>query len=120
VAAKARALTALPAHGLAVIGSGDAHVVKLADDLRDGAAALSVISPEMAPAAVRDCAALAGDHNAENAAAVAACLQHLGCSDDAIAVGVSSFAGLPHRLQPVANTSHLQFVNDSKATNGVA
>ena len=120
VAAKARAVTALPAHGLAVIGSGDEHVVKLADDLRDGAAALSVISPEMAPAAVRDCAALAGDHNAENSAAVAACLQHLGCSDDAIAVGVSSFAGLLHRLQPVANTSHLQFVNDSKATNGVA
>jgi len=120
VAAKARALTALPAHGLGVIGSGDAHVVKLADDLRQGSAALSVISPEMAPAAVRDCAALAGDHNRENAAAVAACMQYLGCSAESIAAGMSSFAGLPHRLQPVAGNDHLQFVNDSKATNGVA
>jgi UDP-N-acetylmuramoylalanine--D-glutamate ligase len=120
VAAKARALTALPAHGLAVIGSGDAHVVKLADDLRQGPAALSVISPEMAPAAVRDCAALAGDHNRENAAAVAACMQYLGCSTESIAAGMSNFAGLPHRLQPVAGNDHLQFINDSKATNGVA
>ena len=126
VAAKARALAAVGADGLAVIGAGDTHVRALADGLRQRSAdhadapGLAVITPDQAPSAVRNCAALAGSHNAENAAAVAICLRHLGCSEDAIDAGISSFAGLPHRLQPVTGTATVTFVNDSKATNGVA
>ena len=33
---------------------------------------------------------------------------------------MASFAGLPHRLQRVASAGPIAFVNDSKATNGVA
>ena len=33
---------------------------------------------------------------------------------------MSSFAGLPHRLQTVATMGPISFVNDSKATNGTA
>ena len=33
---------------------------------------------------------------------------------------MASFAGLPHRLQPVATIGPISFVNDSKATNGTA
>ena len=34
--------------------------------------------------------------------------------------GVKSYSSLPHRLQTVARCGKIQFVNDSKATNGVA
>ena len=126
VAAKAKAIAALGTGGLAVMGAGDRHVRALADDLRQRitknavAPDLAIITPDTAPAAVRDCQALAGDHNAENAAAVAACLRQFGCSEAAIAAGITSFAGLPHRLQPVIRSGSVAFVNDSKATNGVA
>ena len=31
--------------------------------------------------------------------------------------GLRSFAGVPHRLEPVAEIDGVRFVNDSKATN---
>ena len=34
--------------------------------------------------------------------------------------GISSFTNLPHRLQRVASCGKVQFINDSKATNGIA
>jgi UDP-N-acetylmuramoylalanine--D-glutamate ligase len=44
----------------------------------------------------------------------------LGYDESKIDAGMASFAGLPHRLQPVGQTGHVSFINDSKATNGVA
>ena len=43
-----------------------------------------------------------------------------GLTNDQIDQGMSSFAGLPHRLQTVATMGPISFVNDSKATNGTA
>ena len=37
-----------------------------------------------------------------------------------IAAGMGDFAGLPHRMQHVAQRDGVAFINDSKATNGVA
>lgn len=63
---------------------------------------------------------LRGSHNAQNAAAaIAACLA-VGLSIDEIRAGLSSFAGLKHRMQPVGRRGNVVFVNDSKATNADA
>lgn len=63
---------------------------------------------------------LRGSHNAQNAcAAIAACLT-VGVSADEIRVGLKTFPGLKHRMQPVARRGDVTFVNDSKATNAEA
>ena len=61
-----------------------------------------------------------GSHNAENAAAAALVLRQFGVGSAIIDQGMASFTGLPHRLQYVASAGPIIFVNDSKATNGVA
>ncbi|MGB1826504.1 MAG: UDP-N-acetylmuramoyl-L-alanine--D-glutamate ligase, partial [Candidatus Puniceispirillaceae bacterium] len=119
VAAKARILDAAGAEGLVVIGTGP-HLDPLADARRKAGGKVSIINPSDAPATIAGVASLAGPHNAENAAAAAACLAALGLAEDEIAEGMAGFAGLPHRLQTVASHGGISFVNDSKATNGVA
>ena len=66
---------------------------------------------------LRDAAALPGSHNAQNAAAAAAVGLDLGLGRDAIATGLRSFPGLPHRQERVGEAAGVVFVNDSKATN---
>jgi len=62
-------------------------------------------------------AALPGEHNRQNAmAAAAACLAR-GISPDAVADGLRTFPGVPHRLERVASSDGIDWVNDSKATN---
>ncbi len=65
-------------------------------------------------------AALPGAHNAQNAAAAAALALALGLGRAAIAQGVLSFPGLPHRQERVGCAGGVLFVNDSKATNADA
>ncbi|GKX32406.1 MAG: UDP-N-acetylmuramoylalanine--D-glutamate ligase [Rhizobiaceae bacterium MnEN-MB40S] len=65
-------------------------------------------------------ATLRGAHNAQNAAAaIAACLA-VGLSMDEIKAALPDFAGLNHRMQPIARSGRVLFVNDSKATNAEA
>lgn len=65
-------------------------------------------------------ATLRGAHNGQNAAAaIAACLA-VGLSEEEITSGLATFAGLQHRMQPVARRGRVLFVNDSKATNADA
>lgn len=61
--------------------------------------------------------ALPGAHNIENALAAAAGAAELGAPPEAIVRSLASFAGLPHRLEPVGRVRGVRFVNDSKATN---
>jgi UDP-N-acetylmuramoylalanine--D-glutamate ligase len=63
---------------------------------------------------------LRGAHNRENAAAATAAARAAGIEDSAIAEGLRSFAGVPHRLEPVGEVGGVRFVNDSKATNVAA
>ncbi|WP_135470337.1 UDP-N-acetylmuramoyl-L-alanine--D-glutamate ligase [Crenalkalicoccus roseus] len=66
---------------------------------------------------LREAPALPGAHNAQNAAAAAACALGLGLSRAALAEGLRSYPGLPHRQEAVAEVAGVRFVNDSKATN---
>lgn len=66
---------------------------------------------------LRDCPTLPGAHNAQNAAAAATMAGFLGVARDAIAAGMRTYPGLPHRQQLVATIDGIAFINDSKATN---
>jgi UDP-N-acetylmuramoylalanine--D-glutamate ligase len=61
-----------------------------------------------------------GAHNRENAAAATAVARALGLDDETIADALTSFAGVPHRLELVREVDGVRFVNDSKATNVAA
>jgi UDP-N-acetylmuramoylalanine--D-glutamate ligase len=63
---------------------------------------------------------LRGAHNRENAAAATAAARAAGIEDAAIAEGLRTFPGVPHRLELVADVGGVCFVNDSKATNVAA
>ncbi len=67
-----------------------------------------------------DAPTLPGPHNAQNAAAAAALARALGVSDAAIASGLRSFPGLPHRQARIATRGGIAFIDDSKATNADA
>jgi UDP-N-acetylmuramoylalanine--D-glutamate ligase len=60
---------------------------------------------------------LFGEHNVANALAAASAALAMGIGRDAVREGLRSFAGVPHRLEQVAETGGVRYVNDSKATN---
>ncbi|HET8565088.1 MAG TPA: UDP-N-acetylmuramoyl-L-alanine--D-glutamate ligase [Solirubrobacterales bacterium] len=60
---------------------------------------------------------LFGEHNVANAMAAAAAALAMGIDREAVREGLRSFAGVPHRLEQVAQIGGVRFVNDSKATN---
>jgi len=60
---------------------------------------------------------LRGPHNLRNAMAAAAVTLARGVDPDAVRAGLRTFAGVPHRLEEVAELDGVLYVNDSKATN---
>lgn len=60
--------------------------------------------------------AIPGDHNLMNAMAAAAACHLSGVSAKAIAGGISSFKGLPHRIEFVGVFDGISYYNDSIAT----
>ncbi|MEO8190783.1 MAG: UDP-N-acetylmuramoyl-L-alanine--D-glutamate ligase [Acidobacteriota bacterium] len=60
---------------------------------------------------------LSGAHNVENALAALSAAECLGIPEDAIRKGLTSFRGLPHRTELVAEAAGVRWVNDSKGTN---
>jgi UDP-N-acetylmuramoylalanine--D-glutamate ligase len=58
-----------------------------------------------------------GPHNRANARAAAALALARGVPEDAVREALATFAGVPHRLEEVAERDGVLYVNDSKATN---
>ena len=63
---------------------------------------------------------LRGVHNRQNFLAVYAAARALGLAANDIITAAQHFAGLKHRMQHVAQTPSMRFINDSKATNADA
>jgi UDP-N-acetylmuramoylalanine--D-glutamate ligase len=60
---------------------------------------------------------LRGIHNAQNAAAAIAAAQAFGLDFGTIQKALTTFPGLPHRMEEVGRLGGVLYVNDSKATN---
>jgi UDP-N-acetylmuramoylalanine--D-glutamate ligase len=60
---------------------------------------------------------LRGAHNLQNGMAAAAVTMARGVEGEAVAAALRTFAGVPHRLEEVAERDGVLYVNDSKATN---
>jgi len=118
---------------LAVIGIDDALSRAMAESLSRGAARRVTVSSGQdadlgsAGTWVKDrngpiadlatAKALPGAHNMQNAAAASAMALALGVSREAIAAGLATYPGLPHRQELVGYVAGVTFINDSKATN---
>ena len=63
---------------------------------------------------------LPGAHNRANAAAAAAAARAAGIGEAAIAEGIATFQGVPHRLELVRERGGVRWVDDSIATNTFA
>ena len=64
-----------------------------------------------------DWPALAGPHNAQNAACAVAAALALRIDRGVIAAALATYPGLPHRMERVREVNGVTYVNDSKATN---
>jgi UDP-N-acetylmuramoylalanine--D-glutamate ligase len=60
---------------------------------------------------------LPGLHNLENSLAAATAAAARGVSREALAEGLRTFGGVPHRLEKAGMVAGVTYVNDSKATN---
>ena len=65
----------------------------------------------------QDALALRGKHNLYNSLAAGITAHLSGISDEALRKGLSSFAGVEHRLEKAGTVRGVEFINDSKATN---
>jgi UDP-N-acetylmuramoylalanine--D-glutamate ligase len=63
---------------------------------------------------------MTGPHNLLNARFAAAAALSMGIGEEAVAKGIETFPGVPHRLERIAEIDGVTYVNDSKATNVAA
>ena len=75
-----------------------------------------VCEPE-GPLFSADALAMPGQHNLQNLLLVTAAARMIGLSGAQIASGLSSFPGVPHRLERIGTKNDCSIFNDSKATN---
>ncbi len=61
--------------------------------------------------------ALEGKHNLKNTMAASAAAKLVGIRKQTIRDSIMNFQGAPHRLEKVLKIGHVQYINDSKATN---
>ncbi|WP_294323312.1 UDP-N-acetylmuramoyl-L-alanine--D-glutamate ligase [uncultured Sphingomonas sp.] len=110
-ASKARLFAMQSAGHAAIVGIGDAASTAIADTVPH---ATRIAVPDDAPA---HGPALAGPHNAQNAAAAIAVCEALGLDADTIRAGLRTYRALPHRMAHIADVNGVAYVDDSKATN---
>ena len=64
-----------------------------------------------------DTLALEGKHNLKNTMAASLAATLVGIRKETIRQSIANFQGVPHRLEKVLKIGHVQYINDSKATN---
>ncbi|TMU50905.1 UDP-N-acetylmuramoyl-L-alanine--D-glutamate ligase [Flagellimonas algicola] len=64
-----------------------------------------------------DILALDGQHNVKNTMAAGLAALLVNVRKETIRKSIQSFQGVPHRLEKVLKINHVEYVNDSKATN---
>lgn len=64
-----------------------------------------------------DALALEGQHNVKNSMAAMTAAKLVSIRKQSIRESIESFQGAPHRLEKVLKIHHVQYINDSKATN---
>ncbi|QZH75453.1 MAG: UDP-N-acetylmuramoyl-L-alanine--D-glutamate ligase [Erythrobacter sp.] len=69
------------------------------------------------PTSLADAPALQGPHNAQNAAAALFIAHALKVERSEAVSALATYPGLPHRMERVATSKGVLFINDSKATN---
>jgi UDP-N-acetylmuramoylalanine--D-glutamate ligase len=118
VASKARLFAMQRADQDAVFGRGDPRTLAVARDTAAsrGADKVHVVDP-MKLAGQAAWPSLQGPHNLQNAAIAVEIARLLGLFEAQWGPALPSFAGLPHRMERVAEHAGVLFVNDSKATN---
>lgn len=60
---------------------------------------------------------LDGQHNVKNAMAAGLASMLVGVRKESLRKSIQNFQGVPHRLEKVLTISHVEYINDSKATN---
>lgn len=109
--------------GTALVCDEDAPTRAIANRLADAGRPVVRVKTEdleAAGLAARRSPSLAGPHNAQNAAVAVAICRQLGLGDRAIARGLATYRGLPHRMERVCDTGGVVYINDSKATNAAS
>ena len=61
--------------------------------------------------------ALEGQHNLKNTMAASTAAKLIGIRKETIRASIANFQGAEHRLEKVLKIQHVQYINDSKATN---
>ena len=64
-----------------------------------------------------DSLALEGKHNFKNTMAASTVAKLVGIRKETIRESIQNFQGAAHRLEKVLKIHHVQYINDSKATN---
>jgi UDP-N-acetylmuramoylalanine--D-glutamate ligase len=64
-----------------------------------------------------DALALEGQHNLKNTMAASMAAKLVGIRKETIRQSITNFQGAEHRLEKVLKIGHVQYINDSKATN---
>ena len=93
----------------------------LKDSLTEGACLeqneIKITTQEDTIKMTTDSLALEGQHNLKNTMAAAMVAKLVGIRKETIRECITNFQGAPHRLEKVLKIHHVQYINDSKATN---